>query len=114
MPHDARVQKCIELCMRCHEACLETLNHCIRSGHSAPAHVRILLDCAEICQTSANILIRNSDVHRPVCAACAAACEACASSCRQFVGDEIMKNCGEICRECAQACNELAGASLVQ
>ena len=111
MPHDPKVQRCIELCTQCHEACMETLSHCVRSGHSSPSHLRILLDCAEICQTSANCLIRNSDVHRQVCAACAAACEACASSCRQFVADEEMKRCEEICRECAEACSEVASTS---
>src|SRR5262245_976651 len=109
MPHDPSVQRCIEICTLCHEACLETLSHCLRSGHTAPSHLRILLDCAEICQTNANLLIRNSDVHRPVCAACAAACTACASSCVQFLGDEDMKRCGEICRQCAEACTDLAG-----
>src|SRR6516162_1479562 len=109
MPHDPTVQKCIEICTQCHEACLETLSHCLRSGHTAPSHLRILMDCAEICQTSANFLMRNSDVHRELCAACAAACTACASSCLQFVGDVAMKPCEEICRECADACTELAG-----
>jgi hypothetical protein len=97
-------------CTRCHEACLETLSLCLtRSGHSPPSHVRILLDCAEICQTSTDFLIRNSDIHRQVCAACAATCLACASSCAQFVGDDDMKCCEEICRQCAEACNEVAG-----
>ena len=108
MPHDPNVQRCIETCTKCHEACLETPSLCLRSGHTAPAHLRILLDCAEICQTSANVLIRNSDVHRQVCAACAATCAAAASSCLQFLGDEDMKRCEEICRQCAEACSELA------
>jgi hypothetical protein len=113
MPHDFSIQKCIQLCTHCHEVCLETLSDCLRRPeHVAPSHIRILLDCSEMCQTSANFLIRNSDVHRQACAACAAACLACASSCSQFVGDEAMKRCLEACRQCAEACSELAGDGL--
>jgi hypothetical protein len=110
MPHDPSVQKCIDVCTRCHGVCLETLNYCLAgSGHIAPSHIRILLDCAEICQTSANFLVRNSDVHRQVCAACAATCMACASSCTQLTGDEVMERCALTCRQCADTCQELTG-----
>jgi hypothetical protein len=111
MPHDPSVQRCIRICVECHEACLEALSICVNAGHAAPAHVRILLDCAEICQTSANFLMRNSDLHRQVCTACASTCAACASSCVQFPDDEAMKRCAEICLRCAEECSKLAGHS---
>ena len=33
--------------------------------------VIVLLDCAEICQTSANFMLRGSPLHTNTCAACA-------------------------------------------
>jgi hypothetical protein len=31
----------------------------------------LLLDCAEICQTAANFMLRNSELHSRTCAVCA-------------------------------------------
>src|SRR5215475_12988187 len=105
MPHNSMVQECIELCIQCHQTCVDTLDYCIRNDHTAPSHLRILLDTTEICQTTANFLMRNSDIHRGVCAACASTCRACASSCAQF-DDEIIAQCARSCLECADSCDE--------
>jgi hypothetical protein len=109
MPHDPSIEKCIQSCTRCHRVCLEAINYCLIHGHIAPSHLRILLDCAEICATAANFVTRNSDVHRQVCTACAAACRACASSCMQYKDDAIMQACAQICLECADVCEQNSG-----
>jgi hypothetical protein len=70
--------------------------------------VRLLLDCAEICQTSANFMLRESDLHGVTCRASADECEACAQACAKFEGDEIMQACAETCRGCAESCREMA------
>src|SRR5215217_3671660 len=56
---------CIELCNDCHKACLETAMYCLQQGgkHAEPNHVRLMFDCAEICQTSSNFMQRGSDLH---------------------------------------------------
>ena len=71
--------------------------------HAAAAHITTLLDCAEICQTSAHVMSRGSDMHGAVCATCADACERCAEACDQFPEDELMQRCAEICRRCAES-----------
>jgi hypothetical protein len=82
--HD-EMQECIEECLNCHAVCTMTLQHCIATGgdHTEVNLIGILLDCAEICQTSANFMLRGSPYHVVTCASCAELCRACeeAESC---------------------------------
>jgi hypothetical protein len=50
------LEQCIDNCQQCHEVCLRTVNYCLQKGgrHAEPAHIRLMLDCIEICETSAN------------------------------------------------------------
>ena len=105
------MQHCMELCQRCHDTCLETLtHHCLAVGgkHAEKNHVRLMLDCIEICQTSANYLRRGSPQHAAICRACAEVCQACAESCEQL-GE--MDECARICRECAESCRQMSQAA---
>ncbi len=106
------LERCTDLCQECHEVCLQMVNHCLQKGgrHGEAGHIRLLLDCAEICETSANFLIRGSDLHMETCRACAQVCERCSESCERLGDDERMLFCAEVCRRCAASCNEMAGA----
>src|SRR5450830_1628598 len=55
---DGSMRSCIQECTNCHGICVETITHCLEMGgkHAEAAHIRLLLDCAEICQTSANFI----------------------------------------------------------
>ena len=70
------MQMCIDLCQECHDTCLQTIRHCLTMGgdHAAPDHIGLMLDCAAICLTDAEFMMRSSPLHHEVCAACAAAC----------------------------------------
>ncbi|MBX6342847.1 MAG: four-helix bundle copper-binding protein [Thermomicrobiaceae bacterium] len=105
------MRRCIQLCTECHQVCLETIAHCLQLGgpHAEEAHIRVLLDCAEICQTSANFMLRHSPLHSRVCAVCGDTCERCAEDCERFPDDEQMRRCAEICRRCADSCHRMAG-----
>jgi hypothetical protein len=110
---DDGIRKCIEECLSCYQICLETVTHCLQKGgkHAEASHIRLLLDCTDICQTSANFMIRGSDLHTRTCAVCAEVCERCAESCEQFGDDEKMKACAEACRRCAESCRRMAAAA---
>jgi hypothetical protein len=101
-----QIECCIQNCLECGRACLETISHCLLKGgeYSTEKHIRLLQDCAEICQTSANFIIRNSDLHLTICSACAEVCLRCAESCQRFGDDDRMKTCAEACRRCAESC----------
>ena len=104
------MQQCIEECLSCHRVCLETVTYCLQQGgkHAEATHIQTLLDCAEICQTSANFMLRSSELHGRTCAACAEVCERCAESCEQMGEDEQMRACAEACRRCADSCRQMA------
>ena len=102
----------IEIVTACHDMCLTTLSHCLQEGgkHAQADHITLLLDCAEICQTSADFILRNSDFHARTCGVCAEVCEHCAEDCERLAnGDPIMRDCAHICRRCAESCREVAG-----
>jgi hypothetical protein len=101
---------CIANCTACHRICVETLAYCLGKGgrHAEAVHARLLLDCAELCQTSANFMIRGSDLHKSTCRACAEVCARCAASCEAFAGDAQMTRCAEVCRRCAESCQQMA------
>ena len=101
---------CIQNCQDCHRACLQTLAYCLEQGgrHAEPAHLRLLMDCAEICQTSADFMIRSSELHAHTCGACAAVCERCADDCERMADDLRMKACADTCRHCAESCRHMA------
>jgi hypothetical protein len=105
------MRNCIDACLDCHRVCLDTVQNCLVMGgkHAAAEHIRLLLDCAQICQTSADFMIRGSDLHGITCGACAEICEACAEACRSLGGPE-MKACVDACDRCAQSCAMMAGS----
>ena len=104
---------CIEACNESRRVCLETVQYCLEKGgkHADPVHIRLLLDCAEICQTSENFMLRGSERHGVTCLACAEVCEACATSCEAMGNDEQMKKCAEACRRCADSCRQMSAAA---
>jgi hypothetical protein len=109
MHHDASKRECIKLCQDCCTECERTLfGYCLPTGgkHAEAEHIKLMADCVEVCQTAANFMIRDSEFHQSICAACADVCEACARSCEQLDGDE-MKRCADICRRCAERCREM-------
>lgn len=82
----APMRQCAEECLNCHAVCASTLAYCISKGgeHLEPAHLRSLMDCAEICRTSASFLLRGSEQHSTTCNACVVICERCAESCEKM------------------------------
>lgn len=108
----ATMQRCIELCLDCYQACFTTaMRYCVPgSGKEVAApHLGLMLNCAELCRTAAEFMMSDSPQHVRVCAACAAVCEACAQGCAD-IGD--MDECVDICRRCAQSCRQTASLGL--
>lgn len=102
------MKACLDACQSCHVTCLSmVMNHCLEAGgaHVAPAHVKIMLDCAQICATSVDFMARGSEHHRHICRECAEICRACAASCEKLDG---MEDCVAACLRCAEACEKMA------
>ncbi|MFN3648561.1 MAG: four-helix bundle copper-binding protein [Armatimonadota bacterium] len=112
MPHvSPEMRECIDACTSCHQTCVETVTHCLQMGgkHAEADHIRLMLDCAEICETSANFMLRGSDLHQETCRTCAVVCERCAEDCERF-DEDFMQRCAEECRNCAEHCRRMAGS----
>lgn len=84
------------------------MNHCLELGgrHVEADHFRLMMNCAEICQTSLNFMLSGSPYSNQICGICAEICDACAESCEQLDG---MDDCATACRECAESCREMSG-----
>lgn len=76
----------IHTALGCDTVCLETISHCLTKGgdHANADHVKLLQDCAEICQTAASFMVRELVLHAETCSVCAEAWRQCAQSCRQM------------------------------
>lgn len=107
------MQQCIQNCLDCHSICLNTITYCLQKGgmHAEPAHIQLMQDCAEICQTSANFMLRGSDLHTRTCGVCAQVCQRCADDCAKMGDDAQMKACADMCRRCAESCRQMSMAT---
>jgi hypothetical protein len=104
-----KMQQCIEDCWNCHSICLQTVTYCLQKGgvYAELTRIRLLLDCAEICQMSANFLLRASELYPRTCAICADVCQQCAQDCEKISDDALLKACAEICYLCAKSCRQI-------
>jgi hypothetical protein len=103
------MQSCIDACTKCYQICFQTaMTHCLEAGgkHVEPNHFRLMINCAQICQTSAALQLSNSEFISECCALCAEVCEACAESCAKL---DTMNACEEACLDCAASCRAMAG-----
>jgi hypothetical protein len=104
-----RFATCIAACTDCHQVCVETISAGVQRGgeHAHLLHLRLLMDCAEVCDTTRDMMLRSSDFAHQMCGLCASVCERSAASCERVGGDQ-MNRCAEACRRCAESCNNMA------
>lgn len=103
--------RCIQLCQDCHALCIQMIGHCLKLGgrHAAPDHIRLLMDCAQICTVTADYMARGSSFHDRTCVLCSEICRLCAESCEQLRrDDQLIKQCADMCRRCAESCERMA------
>jgi hypothetical protein len=101
---DMSMDDCIDMCIASNRMCLETANYAAKRGGAlaSPVMLAMLADCAELCQTTANSMLRGSPLHQVLCRACAEVCARCADECSRHGADQQMVRCAETCRTCAE------------
>ncbi len=97
--HQEAMARCIDLCGECHRSCLAAAV----SGQADQDHQRLLLDCAQMCQTATDFMVRASPLHGYVCGLCAHVCKVCHDRCQGDL-DEI----GQLCARCAESCMSMS------
>ena len=103
------VRECIKDSLDCYQACTETAIKCLTLGgkHAEADHLNLLMDCARICNTNSDFMLRNSTYFPQTCGITADICDECADTCERFE-DDFMKECASVCRRCAESCREMA------
>jgi hypothetical protein len=105
----SEMKSCVEACQGCYATCMQTaMQHCLETGgkHTKPQHFRLMMACAEVCRTSAALMLIGSPSHRMQCDLCASICEESAADCERIGG---MEDCVAACRTCAKECRRMAG-----
>ena len=108
------IARCVAACMACQQTCLSCADACLSEQHPEMLRpcITLDLDCADICGTTAAVLLRFS---RPgpqplqaQVAACAQACRSCAEECRRHADmHEHCRICAEACERCHDACEDM-------
>ena|SRR5437868_143628 len=95
------LHRCVAMCNYCASCCLAEekvamLSYC----------VRLDMDCALVCNTTAILLARGSAHGKHLLRECAELCGLCAVECEKHAHMEHCKACAAICRECEVACRQ--------
>jgi hypothetical protein len=114
-PVDARaLADCMEACVACELACLACADACLDEPNFVALRrcIRLDLDCADICGTTARLLSRRLDANakmlRWVVEACARACATCGAECHEHAAHhDHCRVCAEACRLCAERCGRV-------
>lgn len=109
------MREAIRECTSCAIAAKEALTFSLAHGaeHAEADHLRLLMDCAQICQTSADFLLRASPLNGDICRACAIVCRAVGADASDIGTPELLR-LAEHCRACATACDTMAAAADVR
>ena len=107
---ESEFEKCAELCFECYRVCSKAVSYCLEKGgrHAEADHIRLLTDCARICEASGDFLTRGSVHHHHTCQACAAVCDDCAAHCAAMGDDPVMARCADVCKRCAESCRMMS------
>jgi hypothetical protein len=120
-PRDFDVERqllvaCIDACTDCAQACTQCADDCLSEEgqvEQLTKCIRLNLDCADLCATTARIVSRqtayDANLTRAALEACIAACRSCGDECERHArhGMEHCVVCAAECRSCEQACRDL-------
>ena len=97
----SQLNNCAIECNHCYNECLNEsdVNMMLRC-------IELDRDCADICQLTASMLSRGSELSRQMLEVCAEVCKECADECAKH-SHEHCKMCEETCRKCAEACSSV-------
>ena len=105
---------CIDECLACAASCTACADACLGEEDVGGLRecVRANLDCADLCDTTAGLLSRQTGTTptwwATILSACAESCRRCAEECEQHSEHHAhCRLCAEACRRCEQACGDL-------
>lgn len=96
------LQDCASMC---YKTCDMLLNR--PDAHLRRPQIKLLADCATICEVCAKFVAGNSILMKSICEYCAYVCEVCGNECLKHP-DQESQSCGQMCLKCARECRTLA------
>jgi hypothetical protein len=96
----------LHVCAMMYESTADTLLH-RPDAHMRRHQIKLLHDCASICELCAKYISRHSPVEKAICEFCAYVCEVCGHECLRHP-DHESQICGHICLNCARECRAMA------
>ena len=111
------LRACIEACFECAQTCTSCADACLAEPdvQMLTRCIRLNLDCADVCETTGRLLLRQTEpdwslLNRQL-QACAEACRVCGAECEKHASQhEHCQICAESCRMCEEACNRVLAA----
>ena len=105
-----RFQSCIDECNKCSQSCYQCLDLCMSEpdANSRKNCMKLLVECARMCEMSSEIMSINGEFSTAHCGLCATICDRCAEECSKFK-DTHCKDCAQECSTCADECRNMAG-----
>ena len=103
---------CIDACVECEVVCSACADGCLgeQDIDALRRCIRLDLDCADLCGTTARLLARATDESgealRATLTACMRACAACARECERH-DMQHCQICAQVCRRCEESCRQL-------
>jgi len=101
--------QCIDECLKCHRLCGDTVTQCLLIGgaYARPELIRLLWDCAQICQTTADFMLRKSSFQLQASNLCIDICTQVTEVLAEFEDDRMMRVCIISNQRCAAICREM-------
>jgi hypothetical protein len=108
-----QIEECVAKCLDCRSLCMKVVDHCwrLRKIKRECPDIRPLLNCAEMCATTARFMLRGSEFCRELCVLCAQVCQCCADQFRGVHDETEIEACAAACRQCAECCERIAGVA---
>jgi hypothetical protein len=108
------VTNCIEACRECAVVCTSCADACLgeQNVQKLVPCIRIDLDCADICQTTARMLMRQTETNLQLLRAqletTITATRLCAEECEKHAEmHQHCRVCASSCRNCEQMCQQM-------
>jgi hypothetical protein len=112
-----RVVAAIDACLACAQSCSSCADACLGEADVAELRdcIRLNLDCADLCATTARVLSRQSELDpsllQSLVQTCVAFCKVCAAECGSHADHhDHCRVCAEACHGCERACLDLLGS----
>jgi hypothetical protein len=105
-----KYQSCIKACQACIVECEQCVTACLseKDIKEMARCIQLDRDCSDICKLAVEMMARESEFAKQVCALCAVICKACGDECAKCSHMEHCKRCAETCLRCAEECQKMS------